>query len=86
MSKPPEVSATPERPQPSANIPVTKDVVKAFSIDEDVVVMLKGKIKSIHASQDYADFTLELSDVEVYQESDNEFEKMAADEEDSDED
>ena len=74
---------------PTANIPATKEIVQTFAVEDEVIVMLKGKVKSVsvHESEEssHADFTIAVEEVEAYSEVDKtEYEKMA-DEDEEDE-
>ena len=74
-----------EKEYPRANFPANKDLIHTFSVGDDVVVTVKGKICALnsHESNDYsnADFSVEVTDIEMSAESENEYEKMAKDEE-----
>ena len=70
---------------PTANLPATKEIVSTFAIGDEVVVMIKGKIKATSAYENdgssRADFTVAVEEVEAYSEESNEYDKMAKEDE-----
>ena len=79
------VAESDEKHYPTSNIPATKEIVSTFTVGDDVVVMLKGKVKSLSSSEydgrSHADFTMEVHELEAYSEEDNEYEKMSHEDE-----
>jgi len=86
--KMPEVAAgSPMDTYPTANLPATKEIVSTFAVGDEVVVMIKGKVKATSAYENdgssRADFTVAVEEVEAYSEESNEYEKMAKDDEEN---